>query len=107
MRQARKGTASITIGLLLELVGLLCEVARLHGRRPGARCSAAPRPNWFKRLELRDDLSHPLLGDHYTQSLTLRDKNDYTVRAGAYRSGAGWRWRGRVRYPLRYHKGRH
>jgi hypothetical protein len=29
------------------------------------------------------------------------------VRAGAYRSGAGWRWRGRVRYPLRYHKGRH
>ncbi|MGU7775070.1 hypothetical protein ACV229_33470 [Burkholderia sp. MR1-5-21] len=98
-----KNTARARIGFLLTVVAArLRAFAAVHRRQRRARCGSVRRRSWVVRIELRDDLSHPLLGGDFVQPLALRDPRRDTVRTGAYRSGGGWRFRGRIRDHRRY-----
>jgi NAD(P) transhydrogenase subunit beta len=73
------------------------------GVRAHARCGVVHRRGILERIELRGDPSHHVAGDDFSQRWALRDDVCSVQRAGAYRCGVEWRYRGRQRYRAMRH----
>ncbi|SEA96467.1 NAD(P)(+) transhydrogenase (Re/Si-specific) subunit beta [Paraburkholderia sartisoli] len=75
----------------------------IPGARVHARCGVMHRRGILERIELRGDPSHIVPGDDFsTPCWSLRDECG-VQRAGAYRRGVEWRYRGRQRYRAMRH----